>query len=126
MVSLNDFEKQILEMTSFYKSLPGRVNDKTDMFYAILARDSAEKIEELVVKYHNSPKNTYLHRLTLAIRNTMHPTERRQSPCRITGIPAKPSVSRTSGFVNCTRSASPIFLGVIRGSAARIRSTQGC
>lgn len=63
MVSLNDFEKQILEMTSFYKSLPGRVNDKTDMFYAILARDSAEKIEELVVKYHNSPKNTYLHSL---------------------------------------------------------------
>ena len=49
-----DFEEKIEEMTSFYKSLPGRVKAR---------QGQCGKIEELVVKYHNSPKNTYLHSL---------------------------------------------------------------
>lgn len=63
MVDLKDFEEKIGEMTSFYKSLPNRVSDASDMFYAELGKESAEKIVDLVQKYRNDPKNAHLVRL---------------------------------------------------------------
>ena len=63
MVSLDDIQKEIQEMTMFYINLPSRVVSDGDKTYAVLAKTASEQILKLITKYRDKPQNKILKQL---------------------------------------------------------------
>ena len=63
MVSLDEIQEEIQDMTAFYISLPSKVVSDGDKTYAALAKTASEQILDLITKYQNKPQNKILKQL---------------------------------------------------------------
>jgi hypothetical protein len=63
MVGLEAYKKDLIEMAAFYTSLPEKITDPRDEFYAHLGKDAAKSIVKILNEYERRPSHRALKQL---------------------------------------------------------------